>query len=145
MKTDTRSTSNLAECGNKSKPLLQDVFISTYGFKKDWSYRGEEFYFIPLTWKLGVSNIEALKIRISKWKPKFDRENQAIFYFDVETKEEAKLVLDKFKAFNFKKLEDKFDSIFNDENVRLKNSGETKEWLLNVIPLLRTEFSEYIL
>ena len=58
-------------------------FISTYGLRNDWSYKGEEFISVGLTWKLGVSNIDALKIRIAKWKPKYDRSNQAIFYFGL--------------------------------------------------------------
>ena len=30
MKTSTKQTENLAECGNKSKPLLQAVFLAPY-------------------------------------------------------------------------------------------------------------------
>lgn len=131
-----------------SAPLLQNgcyvpCFLSTYGLKNDWSYKGEKFKYIPLTWKLGVSRIEALKIRIANWKPKHDRSNQAIFYFDVESEQEAKCILKNFDGFNFKKLETRFDEWFDKDCVRMKNTGDTREWLLKVIPILRSEFSKH--
>lgn len=116
-------------------------FISTYGLKNDWSYRGEKFKNIALTWKLGVCRIEALKIRIANWKPKYDRSNQAIFYFDVKTEKEANEILKKFEKFNFKKLEKRFDDLFENDSVRIKNTGDTEKWLLKIIPVLRSEFS----
>ena len=116
-------------------------FISTYGLKNDWSYKGEKFKNIALTWKLGVSRIEALKIRIANWKPKYDRSNQAIFYFDVKTEKEANEILEKFEKFNFKKLEKRFDDLFEKDSVRIKNTGDTNKWLLKIIPVLRSEFS----
>lgn len=116
-------------------------FISTYGLKNNWSYKGEKFKNIALTWKLGVSRIEALKIRIANWKPKYDRSNQAIFYFDVRTEKEANEILKKFEKFNFKKLEKRFDDLFDKDSVRTKNTGDTDKWLLKIIPVLRSEFS----
>lgn len=115
-------------------------FVSTYGLRNDWSYKGEKFKNIALTWKLGVSNIEALKIRIAR-KPKYDRSNQAIFYFDVKTENEAIEILKKFEKFNFKKLEKRFDDLFEKDSVRMKNTGDTEKWLLKIIPVLRSEFS----
>ena len=116
-------------------------FNSTYALKNDWSYKGEKFKNIALTWKLGVSRIEALKIRIANWKPKYDRSNQAIFYFDVKTEKEAIEILKKFEKFNFKKLEKRFDEWFDKDCVRMKNTGDTQKWLLEIIPVLRSEFS----
>ena len=115
-------------------------FISTYGVSEDWSYRGENFFIIPLTWKLGVSRIEALKIRIANWKPRYDRSCQAIFYFDVKTEEQAFVILEKFRRFNFKKLEKRFDLLFDKDLVRRKNTGDTGKWLKVVIQTLRKEF-----
>ena len=116
-------------------------FISTYGLKNDWSYKGEKFKNIALTWKLGVSNIYALKIRIANWKPKYDRSNQAIFYFDVKTEDESIEILKSFEKFNFKKLEKRFDNWFDKDLVRIKNTGDTQKWLSQIIPVLRAEFS----
>lgn len=117
-------------------------FKSTYGLRSEWSYRGEEFKIISLSYKLGVSRIEALKIRIAKWKPKTNRNNQAIFYFDVETHLQAQEILKRFIDFDFKKLEKRFDSIFELDNVRIKNTGETQEWLSILIPKLRSKFNQ---
>lgn len=116
-------------------------FKTTYGVKRDWSYRGEIFYYIPLTWKLGVSRIEAIKIRIARWKPKWDRSNQSIFYFDVESEEQAANILNRFEKFNFKKLENRFDKLFEKDKVKTKNTGDTSKWILEILPILRTEFS----
>ena len=125
---------------NNIKPKIDYNFISYYVLKTDWSYYNETFKEISLTWKLGVSSIEALKIRIATWKPKYNRSNQAIFYFDVQTEEQAHEILMKFKKFNFKKLQDRFNELFEKENIRMKNTGETQIWLLKIIPILRTEF-----
>lgn len=116
-------------------------FISTYGLKCDWSYRREKFKSIALTWKLGVSRIEALKIRIGDWKPKHDRSNQAVFYFDVETENEADEILEKFEKFDFRELENRFDEWFDRDCVRMRNTGDTQKWLSQVVPTLRSEFS----
>ena len=124
-----------------SNTQLPFVFSSSYGLKNDWSYKSEKFKCIPLTWKLGVSRIEALKIRIANWKPKQDRSNQAIFYFDVQTEEAAIKLLKNFEKFDFKQLEDRFDKWFDKDRVNLKNTGDTQKWLLDIIPVLRSEFS----
>ena len=116
-------------------------FISTYGLSDSWSYKSEKFKYIPLSWKMGVSRIEALKIRIASWKPRYDRSGQAIFYFDVKTKHEAKLILWKFAKFNFKKLEKRFDELFEKDKVRIKNTGDTGIWLTKIMPILRAEFA----
>jgi len=110
---------------------------STYGLRYDYSYVNERFICISLSWKTCFLN--ALKIRIAKWRPTSDRSNQAIFYFDVRTKEEAEIILDKFKDFDFKKLEDRFDSLF-DKEANGKNTGELHKWNEKIIPLLRSEF-----
>ena len=94
-----------------------------------------------MTWKLGVSRIEALKIRIANWKPKYDRSSQAIFYFDVKTKEEAYQILKKFESFDFVKLENRFDELYDSNRTNLINTGETQKWLSQIIPSLRLDFS----
>ena len=113
---------------------------STYGLNKDFSFKSEVFYYVPLTWKLGVCGIEALKIRVASWKPKWDRSNQSIFYFDVKTEAEAIDIINKYKSFNFVKLENRFDKLYELNSVRIKNTGETSKWLSEIIPILRNEF-----
>jgi len=115
-------------------------FISTWGLKRDWSYRGEEFIYIPLTWKLGVSNIEALKIRIAKWRPKYNRSNQALIYYEVNTQEQAQVILNSYVNFNFKHLEKRFDELYERDRGMMMNTGDTCKWLLGIIPILRNEF-----
>ena len=115
-------------------------FNSTYGLRINHSLQGETFYIIPLTWKLGYSNIDILKIRIAQWKPKGDRTNQALFYFDVDSIEKVDEILHRFNDFEFKVIEERFDVLFDQNNVRQKNTGEIGKWLLCIIPLLRNEF-----
>ena len=62
-------------------------FNSTYGLKQDNSFRDEGFYSISSSWGSGSRPI--LKIRLARWKPKSSRENCAILYYDVQTKDEA--------------------------------------------------------
>ena len=128
----------------KTQKEHQSIVKSTYGIKFDWSYKGEDFWYIPLTWKLGVSRIEALKIRIAKWTPKSNRSNQAIFYYDVKTKDEASVILSKFIDFNFKKLENRFDKLYENDRCNIKCTGDTQKWLNEIIPMLRKEFVEQI-
>jgi len=115
-------------------------FNSTYGLQTYQSFKGETFKSIPLTWKLGVSRIEAFKIRIAAWKPKYNRNEEAIFYFEVNNLEEAKSILNQFEQFDFKQLEYRFDTLYELDKVRIKNTGETREWLKKIIPVLQAEF-----
>ena len=118
---------------------------STYNLRTDFSFRGEKFFNIPLTWRLGVSNIELLKIRVAGWKPKSNRSNQAIFYFDVKTKDDAFQILEKVKDFNFKKIQNYYEKIhiekwFSGNNIE-RNTGATQKWLDGVvIPELREKY-----
>lgn len=116
------------------------VFKSTYGLNSGWSYKSEVFRFIPISWRLGVCSIDALKIRIANWTPREDRTASSIFYFDVRTFEEAKIILDSFKGFNFKKLERRFENLYERDSVLGKNTGETRDWLKEIVPVLREEF-----
>lgn len=111
---------------------------STYGVQKDWSYRGENFYYVPLTWRLHSINI--LKIRIANWKPKYNRCNEALFYFDATTTEEATTILESFKDFNFKKIEKYFENLYIKDEVYIKNTGEVNLWLEKNIPILKNKF-----
>lgn len=114
---------------------------STYGLRKDWSYRSETFFIIPLTWRLGVSKIELLKIRVASWRPKYDRTNQSIFYFDVNTKDEALEIIEKNKDFDFKKIENFFEKMYLNRGQKTMNTGETEKWLNEiVIPKIREKF-----
>lgn len=114
---------------------------STYGLKKDWSYRGEEFYIVPLTWRLGVCGIDILKIRIANWRSKYNRSNQAIFYYDVKSKEEANKILDLYKDYNFKTVENWFEKEYKESNIG-HTTGVVNNWLDTVIiPAARKKFN----
>ena len=115
---------------------------STYGLIKDWSYRGEIFYTVPSLWNHG--SIPILKIRIANWKPKYDRSDTAIFYYDVRTKEDANKILGLYKLYNFKKIEKEAEKMWNKDNFDDKgcfNSGETDNWWTNkFIPYIRLKY-----
>lgn len=115
-------------------------FMSTYGLSTNYSFVSENFMYIPLTWRLGISNIEALKIRISNWVPKNDRSGQAIFYYDVKTKDKALEILKMFNNFNFLELEKEFETLFLNEKMNLKCSGDTREFLKKITPILREKY-----
>jgi len=110
---------------------------STHGINTDWSYKAEEFLYVPISWR---THLCALKIRIARWRPRQDRSNQAIFYYDVNTRNEAYAIIKQFETFNFKKLENRFDELFVATKGWMMNTGETSKWLLEIIPLLRKEF-----
>lgn len=110
---------------------------STYGIRSDWSYKTEEFLYVSISWRTHVC---ALKIRIAQWRPKSDRSNQAIFYYDVNTRNEAYDIVKQFEQFNFKKLEQRFDDLFIAARGWMLNTGDTDKLLKEIIPVLRKEF-----
>jgi len=115
-------------------------FKSTYNIRRDWSYKGENFISIPLTWRLGVCSIDILKIRIAHWKPKYNRSNQAIYYYDVTSKQEADVILDSFKEFDFKAVEDYFEAKYLVDKPG-HTTGIVDKWLNEVlIPDIRAKF-----
>ena len=116
---------------------------STYGIKTNFSYKDEFFYYIPLTWRLGVNRIELVKIRVAGWKPKGNRENQAIFYFDVKTKNEALEIIDEIKDYDFKRVENFFEKLYLQYPLNY-NTGERYEWLEKIaIPATREKFKNF--
>lgn len=106
--------------------MQKSISNSTYGISTDFSFRSEDFIYVPLTWRLGVCRIEILKIRIASWKPKYDRSNSAIYYFDVKSRDEAKNILKQFEDFDFKSIEDFFDEKYPKKSM---NTGQTCDWL----------------
>lgn len=118
--------------------MKTSISNSTYGISTDFSFRSEDFIYVPLTWRLGVCSIEILKIRIASWKPKHDRSNSAIYYFDVKSREEAHNILKQFEDFDFKSIEDFFDEKYPKNSM---NTGETSDWLQNIlIPQTRAKY-----
>lgn len=113
--------------------------ISTYGISTDYSYVRERFIYVPVSWK---SHLKILYIRIATWKPKEDRSGRSIFYFDVETEEQANEILKQFKLFDFKEVEKRFDDLWCENHAQLKNTGERHDFIAEVLPLLRNEFSK---
>lgn len=123
--------------------IIKMELNSTYDFRKDFSYKGENFYRLPLTWRLGVTSIDLFKIRVSTWTPKADRSKQAIFYFDVKTDSEAKNIISKIKDYNFKRIQNYFEKLYLRDK-KCRNTGETIEWLDTVvIPELREKFKNF--
>ena len=78
MKTDTKPTENLAECGNKSKPLLADVV------SLEESKRLSRF-----GWKKGQTKIKYEKEKNSSVYLKTDK-SYVIFGFDAPSLNELK-------------------------------------------------------
>lgn len=114
---------------------------STYGIRIDRSFRQELFASVPLTWMLGVSSVDILKVRKARWRPKFDRSNSAVFYIDVNDPEQFAEVLSTFENFDFKAIEDLFNEMFL-KTKRCMNTGETQEWLHSkFLPTARAKFS----
>lgn len=112
---------------------------STYGIRIDRSFQSELFASVSLTWQLGVSSIDILKVRKAKWKPQLDRSNSAIFYIDVKDPEQFAEALSAFEKFDFKAVEDFFDDMYS--KVKRGNTGETRLWLSGVfIPAARLKF-----
>lgn len=111
---------------------------STYRIRSDWSYKAEEFLCVSISWRTHVC---ALKIRIAKWRPKSDRSNQAIFYHDVDTRNEAYDIIKQFEKFNFKKLEKRFEELFAASKGWMLNTGDTDKLLKEIIQILRKEYS----
>lgn len=112
-------------------------FKSTYGPSTDFSYVGERFFYIPISWK---SHLKILYIRIAKWKPREDRSNRAVFYFDVENQDQADEIVNTFKSFDFKEIEKRFDDLWCENHAQLKNTGERRDFISEILPILRSEF-----
>ena len=113
---------------------------STYGIRTSASYKSESFFNVTISWR---TDFEILKIRIATWKPKEDRSSQALFYFEVSTRDEAIEIIKKVSDYNFKKIENYFEKIYKRDSAWLKNTGETYEWLDNVIiPEFREKFKD---
>lgn len=114
-------------------------FKSTYGLRKDWSYRGELFYRFSSSWRPGSRPI--LNIRVANWTPKVSRENSAIIYYDVTSTEKAQEILTHYTNFNFKRIENEFEKMWVKDNFEDKgffNSGETDYWWNNkFLPYIR--------
>lgn len=114
---------------------------STYGLHKDWSYKSELFWSVSLSWRCHVC---ILKIRIAKWKPKQDRSNQAIFYYDVTSDNEALAIMETYKDYDFKAIENLFEALWKRDNFDNKgyfNTGETSIWFRDIfLPLARAKF-----
>lgn len=128
-------------------PYLKEKFSnSTYGVHFDFSYRNEMFYSISSSWRPGSRCI--LKIRIAKWKPKQDRSNNAIMYHEVTTKEEALVILNTYKDFDFLSIEDEFEAMWKKDNFDDKgyfNTGETDNWWNNkFFPYMRNYINNKI-
>lgn len=115
-------------------------YNSTYGLRHDWSYKSEQFYSISTSWRLGSRPI--LKIRIAHWKHKNDRTNSAIMYYDVCSKQQAQNILTNYESFDFKIIEDEFETMWLKDNFEDKgyfNTGETNNWWNNkFLPYIRT-------
>lgn len=118
-----------------------EISNSTYGVSRDWSYKGECFYSISSSWRLGSRPI--LKIRIANWSPKYDRNNHSILYYDVQTEIEALDILKKYKDFDFKSVENEFETIWIKDNFEDKgffNTGETNIWWdTKFLPYIRSK------
>ncbi len=110
---------------------------STYGVHLDWSFVGEEFYSVSMHWRC---RLPILKIRIANWKPKHDRSNGALFYYDVKTKQEALDILNKYKDFNFKEIEDWYDEYWIKSNIGYTTGILHKWWNDVIIPEGRIKF-----
>lgn len=109
-----------------------NISNSTYGVRYDYSLKSEEFYSVSTHWNPGSRPI--LKIRIAKWTPKYPRDNQAIIYYDVTTKQEALDILKSYESFDFKKVENEYEKMWNKDNFEDKgffNTGETNNWWNN--------------
>jgi hypothetical protein len=117
---------------NNSMTLLKYFSNSTYGISYDFSFKGEEFYSVSSHWKLGSRPI--LKIRVANWTPKTSRNKQAILYYDVKTKQEALNIIESYRSFDFKAIEDEFEKMWNKDNFEDKgyfNTGQTNDWWNN--------------
>lgn len=124
--------------------INNNTFNSTYGLNYDFSFKGEIFYSISSSWRLASRPI--LKIRVANWKPKVDRNNQAIFYYDVSKDTDAKNILDLYKDFNFVEIENEFEKMWNEDNFKNKgyfNTGETDTWWnTKFLPYIRDKYKK---
>ena len=110
----------------------------TYNTQSDFSFVGEQFVTVPCHWRPG--SFPTLKIRQASWKPKQNRDNSAIYYFDVKTKEEVNAVLESFKDFDFKRIEEEYVEHYG-KLQRILNTGENREWWTKTfIPYIREKY-----
>jgi hypothetical protein len=110
----------------------------TYSTQSDFSYVGEQFVTVPCHWRPGSFN--TLKIRKASWKPKQNRNNSAIYYFDVKTTEEVNTILESFKNFDFKQIEKEYVEQYGQLH-RILNTGENTEWWIKTfIPYIRKKY-----
>jgi len=103
-------------------------------YNNDYSLRGEKFMNIPLTWRLGVSNIEIVKIRLASWTPKSDRSNQAVYYYDCRTDEEVEKSIKEASGKPIKKIKELFEKLFLEYigKGQLTCTGDTQKFLKNI-------------
>ncbi len=118
---------------------------STYGLQTDWSYQNELFWYISLSWRCSV---RILKIRSAPWKPKNDRSDEAIFYYDVTSDKEANAILDTYRDYDFKAIENLFEDLWKRDNFDNKghfNTGERIKWFRDIfLPLARAKFKPLV-
>jgi len=105
--------------------------MSDMEFSNDFSYKGETFKNISLTWRLGVSRIELVKIRLADWTPRADRSGQAVYYYDCKTKEEVEQAIKDALTKPLIKVESLFETMWLEwkKEQRVHNTGETERWL----------------
>lgn len=114
---------------------MRKISNSTYGIHYDFSFVGEEFYSVSSSWRLGSRPI--LKIRVANWKPKQNRSNQALFYYEVKTKEEALKIINEHESFDFKKYEEMFEKEWTKTGSSI--TGENNKWWNEYfIPLVKS-------
>lgn len=103
-------------------------------FRNSYSNRGERFKNISLTWRLGVSNIDLVKIRIANWAPRHDRSGQAVYYYDCKTDEEVKAAVKDVATKPLGEVRELFTVLFDEFRIEkglAHNTGETQEFLKN--------------
>lgn len=116
-----------------------NISNSTYGITRDSSFCGENFKSITLHWNCGI---QLLKIRIANWKPKQSRDNCALFYYDVKTEKEATDIIDMYKNFNFKEVEEWYEKKWVADKPGSTTGVLYKWYVENVIPEGRSKFKQ---
>jgi hypothetical protein len=117
---------------------------STYKLRKGHSFKGEAFYEIPCSWRPGARPV--LKIRIAAWRPKEDRANQAVYYYDVDTHAQADDILTRWRGFDFTLVQEEYEKMWckdNFEDEGYFNTGQTtKWWTEKFIPYIIKQFKQ---
>ncbi len=88
------------------------LYNSIYDLYTDYSFVSENFYVIPIG---GTHRLDALKIRVADWKPRYNRDYSAVFYYEVKTKQEALDILKVYEKFNFKELQNLYTEMYGKE------------------------------